>query len=203
MATTHFHKGLMLAALTCFLLVGCKTLPTEEEKQAQVKEQKEQREQREQRELKELEITKALDATAAKEQELKQVLEIYWEGRYEEAITKLTPLATAPELPLSSQIKAIKLMAFSNCVLSRLPACRKNFSSALQQDPTFRLDAAEKGHPVWGKQFELALAESQKRAEVIAKQEVAPVPAPNETKTDAPVAGENNPASKPKRPNKK
>lgn len=94
-----------------------------------------------------------VDPRAQKEALLTEALSVYAEGQFDEAITKLTPLADAAELPLASQIKARKFMAFSHCAAGRPRPCRQQFELALEQDPTFQLTEAEKGHPVWGREF--------------------------------------------------
>lgn len=94
-----------------------------------------------------------VDTRAEKEALLTEALNIYAEGQFEDAIVKLAPLAEAPELTLTSQIKARKFMAFSHCALGRVRPCRQQFDLALEQDPTFQLTEAEKGHPVWGREF--------------------------------------------------
>ncbi len=94
-----------------------------------------------------------VDPRAEKEALLAEALSVYAEGQFDEAIVKLTPLAEAPELTLTSQIKARKFMAFSHCALGRVRPCRQQFDLALEQDPTFQLTEAEKGHPVWGREF--------------------------------------------------
>ena len=94
-----------------------------------------------------------VDPRAQKEALLTEALNVYAEGQFDEAITKLTPLADAAELPLTSQIKARKFMAFSHCAAGRPRPCRQQFELALEQDPTFQLTEAEKGHPVWGREF--------------------------------------------------
>jgi hypothetical protein len=94
-----------------------------------------------------------VDPRAQKEALLTEALNTYAEGQYEDAIVKLTPLADAPELSLISQIKARKFTAFSHCALGRPRPCRQQFDLALEQDPTFQLTEAEKGHPVWGREF--------------------------------------------------
>ncbi|CAN7245896.1 MULTISPECIES: TssQ family T6SS-associated lipoprotein [unclassified Acidovorax] len=94
-----------------------------------------------------------VDPRAQKEALLTEALSVYAEGQFDEAIAKLTPLADAPELPLTSQIKARKFMAFSHCAAGRPRPCRQQFELALEQDPTFQLTEAEKGHPVWGREF--------------------------------------------------
>ena len=94
-----------------------------------------------------------VDPRAQKEAQLTEALNAYAEGQFDEAIVKLTPLADAPELPLTLQIKARKFMAFSHCAAGRPRPCRQQFELALEQDPTFQLTEAEKGHPVWGREF--------------------------------------------------
>ena len=94
-----------------------------------------------------------VDPRAEKEALLTEALNIYAEGQFEDAIVKLAPLAEAPEHTLTTQIKARKFMAFSHCALGRVRPCRQQFDLALEQDPTFQLTEAEKGHPVWGREF--------------------------------------------------
>lgn len=94
-----------------------------------------------------------VDPRAQKEALLTEALNTYAEGQFEDAIAKLTPLADAQELSLTSQIKARKFMAFGHCALGRTRPCRQQFDLALEQDPTFQLTEAEKGHPVWGREF--------------------------------------------------
>ncbi|WP_019701331.1 TssQ family T6SS-associated lipoprotein [Paracidovorax oryzae] len=110
------------------------------------------------------EAAKPKDPAALKEEALAQALDIYADGRYDEAIAALTPLSTAPELSSASQVKAYKFIAFSHCALGRLRQCRQNFETALQQDPNFQLSDVEKGHPVWGKEFNTARAAVAARA---------------------------------------
>ncbi len=52
------------------------------------------------------EAAKPKDPAALKEEALAQALDIYADGRYDEAIAALTPLSTAPELSSASQVKA-------------------------------------------------------------------------------------------------
>ena len=99
------------------------------------------------------EPVKPIDPVAQKEQALAEALGIYAEGRYDDAVVWLTPLVAAPELPLSSQVKIQKFMAFSHCAMNRLRQCRQHFDNALELDPTFQLTEAEKGHPLWGREF--------------------------------------------------
>jgi hypothetical protein len=99
------------------------------------------------------EPVKPTHPTAQKEQALAEALGIYAEGRFDDAVVWLTPLVSAPELPLSAQVKVQKFMAFSHCAMNRLRQCRQHFDAALELDPTFQLTEAEKGHPIWGREF--------------------------------------------------
>lgn len=99
------------------------------------------------------EPVKPIDPVAQKEQALAEALGIYAEGRFDDAVVWLTPLISAPELPLSSQVKVQKFLAFSHCAMNRLRQCRQHFDAALELDPTFQLTEAEKGHPIWGREF--------------------------------------------------
>ncbi len=99
------------------------------------------------------EPVKPVDPVAQKEMALAEALNIYAEGRYDDAVVWLTPLVAAPELALSAQVKIQKFMAFSHCAMNRLRQCRQHFDTALELDPTFQLTEAEKGHPMWGREF--------------------------------------------------
>ena len=46
--------------------------------------------------------------------------------------------------------EAHKRLAFIHCAAGRLDPCEAEFRAARRQDPTFALDRAEAGHPVWG-----------------------------------------------------
>ena len=102
------------------------------------------------------EPVKPVDLTAVKEQALADALAVYADGRFDDAVERLTPLIGASELPLSSQVKVLKFIAFCHCAMGRPKPCRQHFDLALEQDPTFQLTEAEKGHPVWGKEFSRA-----------------------------------------------
>jgi hypothetical protein len=74
-------------------------------------------------------------------------------GEYTMAMKKLTPLTTDPALDVPGQLKALKTLAFSQCLTRAVVSCRKTFERAFKLDPAFDLAAAEQGHPIWGKQF--------------------------------------------------
>jgi hypothetical protein len=80
----------------------------------------------------------------------------YDRGEYAPAIRQLTPLTTDGSLDQANQLQALKLLAFSECLSRKITACRKTFERAFRLDHQFDLAPAEKGHPVWGPQFERA-----------------------------------------------
>ncbi len=65
------------------------------------------------------------------------------------------PLQTAPP---SINIQALKLQAFSYCLLNNPQRCRRSFDRLLQRYPDFELDPAERQHPMWGPVFQQAKA---------------------------------------------
>ena len=99
------------------------------------------------------EPVKPVDPVAQKEQALSEALTVYAEGRYDDAVASLTPLLEGPDLPLSFQVRVLKFIAFSHCAMNRLKPCRQSFDQALELDSTFQLTEAEKGHPIWGREF--------------------------------------------------
>jgi hypothetical protein len=83
---------------------------------------------------------------------LKDGIELYNRGAYNEAIKRLA----APEIaagPKAGQLQALKYTAFSYCVTSRQTLCRQTFEKAFKIDPAFDLLPGENGHPLWGPAF--------------------------------------------------
>ena len=54
------------------------------------------------------------------------------------------------------KIAAHKYLAYSYCVTNRRRQCRDEFVAALKIDAGFVLPPAERGHPIWGPEFERA-----------------------------------------------
>lgn len=77
-------------------------------------------------------------------------------GEYVAAMRLLTPLTNDQSLNLPSRLKALKTLAFSQCLTGAVVACRGTFERAFKLDPKFDLAPAEQGHPVWGPQFDRA-----------------------------------------------
>lgn len=91
-------------------------------------------------------------AVSAEQQALRDGIEAYNKGAYNEAIKRLS----APEITggaKATQVQALKFMAFSYCVSSRQTLCRQAFEKAFRIDPAFDLLPGEHGHPLWSTVF--------------------------------------------------
>lgn len=80
----------------------------------------------------------------------------YDRGDYAQATRLLTPLINDGTLDPEQQLRALKTLAFSQCSTNSVTACRQTFERAFRLDPRFALATAERGHPIWGPQFERA-----------------------------------------------
>ena len=76
----------------------------------------------------------------------------YDDGKYAEAAKALRG-ALATRLDKDDQLAAHKYLAFIECSTNRRSQCRDEFRKALRIDPSFDLEPAEAGHPVWGPIF--------------------------------------------------
>ncbi len=94
----------------------------------------------------------AIDVGAG-ERALVAAIETYDRGEFASAIRQLTPMLTDGSLDPAQSLRALKVLAFSQCSTNAVTACRQTFERALKADPTFDLVAAERGHPIWGAQF--------------------------------------------------
>lgn len=90
---------------------------------------------------------------SAVEESLAGALASFDRGEYSIAMKQLKPLTTDTALGTPDRLKAIKSLAFAQCLTRAVLACRKTFESAFQLDPDFDLAPTEQGHPVWGPQF--------------------------------------------------
>lgn len=91
--------------------------------------------------------------TSANERALVAAIETYDRGEFAGAIRQLTPLVNDGSLDPAQLLRALKVLAFSQCSVNAVTACRQTFERALKADPSFDLAAAERGHPIWGAQF--------------------------------------------------
>ncbi len=71
------------------------------------------------------------------------------DGGYDDAARHLQ-LAIDMGLSPVERAEAHKYLAFIHCASGREATCRDEFRRAIANDPQFSLDAAERGHPVWG-----------------------------------------------------
>ena len=88
-----------------------------------------------------------------------QGIAFYEEGNYRTASRRLL-FALEEGLTIPDRVQAHKYLAFIACVSGRQLTCREEFEIALQLDPSFELDDAESGHPIWGPLFRSAKAAS-------------------------------------------
>lgn len=89
----------------------------------------------------------------ASERALAAAIESYDRGEFASATRQLTPMVNDGSLDPAQLLRALKVLAFSQCSTNAVTACRQTFERALKADPTFDLATAERGHPIWGAQF--------------------------------------------------
>lgn len=97
-------------------------------------------------------VAPAVDA-GAPERALVAATESYDRGEFASAIRQLTPMVNDGSLDPVQLLRALKVLAFSQCSSNAVTACRQTFERALKADPSFDLAVAERGHPIWGAQF--------------------------------------------------
>lgn len=90
------------------------------------------------------------------EKSLAVALSTFERGEYSSAMKLLAPLTTDSSLAAADRLQALKTLAFSQCLIGAVVACRGTFDRAFKLDPKFDLAPTEQGHPVWGPQFERA-----------------------------------------------
>lgn len=93
---------------------------------------------------------------SASEKALASALASFDRGDYPGAIRQLTPLSTDSALDTASQLRTLKTLAFAQCLTRAITPCRQTFERAFRLDGKFDLAPAERGHPVWGPQFDRA-----------------------------------------------
>lgn len=80
----------------------------------------------------------------------------YDQGNYPAVIGILSVNTELPKSPVTMQIRAKKMIAFSHCNLGRPLPCQKNFEEILELDPQFELTSYEAGNPLWEPAFRRA-----------------------------------------------
>jgi hypothetical protein len=86
------------------------------------------------------------------EPQLQSGIKLYEDGKYKDAMTSFQGALSAGLGP-NDQVIANKYLAFISCVSGRERQCRAYFSRALELNPSFDLEPAEAGHPIWGPVF--------------------------------------------------
>ena len=99
-------------------------------------------------------------ARAAGSSYLEEGIRNYEEGNYRTSARRLQ-YALEEGLTRPDRVKAHKYLAFIACVSGQQLTCREEFSVALELDPSFDLDAAETGHPIWGPVYKSAKAKQK------------------------------------------
>lgn len=64
-----------------------------------------------------------------------------------------SPFAAADR---NTRLEAMKLEAFSYCLVDQIQECRNQFLAILRAYPSFELSVAERSHPAWGPAFDWA-----------------------------------------------
>jgi len=80
---------------------------------------------------------------------LEEGIRNYEEGNYRTSARRLQ-YGLEEGLTRPDRVKAHKYLAFIACVSGQQLTCREEFSIALELDPSFELEPAEAGHPIWG-----------------------------------------------------
>lgn len=94
-------------------------------------------------------------APSAGEKLLSDAIASYDQGDYSKTI-KLLQDALKETLSTLDRVRALKISAFSYCLINRAVQCRAEFEKIFQLKPDFALDPAEVGHPSWGPSYRAA-----------------------------------------------
>jgi len=99
----------------------------------------------------------------------------YDSGDYPEAQKLLESALKLGLKDKADQVKALKHIAFTQCLADKWGLCRATFVKIYDIDPDFDLAPAEAGHPSWTKTFAQAKAQAKKAIAEKASKEKAPV----------------------------
>jgi tetratricopeptide (TPR) repeat protein len=86
----------------------------------------------------------------------------YDAGEYEAARKLLDAALTEGLKDKANQVKAMKFIAFTECLQRRYKECRTQFIRIYDVDPSFDLTPAEAGHPSWTHTFASAKAAAKR-----------------------------------------
>jgi tetratricopeptide (TPR) repeat protein len=115
------------------------------------------------------------------EQALQEGLVKYDAGDYAEAQRRLEESMKLGLKDKADQVRALKHIAFTQCLADKWGTCRQTFVKIYDIDPNFDLTPAEAGHPSWTRTFAQAKAQAKKaQAEKAAKEKppIAPAAVP-------------------------
>jgi hypothetical protein len=118
-------------------------------------------------------VRKPLIPLAKAEQMLSDGLVKYDTGDYGAAHTLLESALKEGLKSRDDQVKAMKHVAFTLCLLNKVAPCRAEFVRIYSVDPNFDLTPAEAGHPSWNQTFARAKAQAKKE---LATKDRAPAP---------------------------
>src|SRR5260221_8567330 len=107
-------------------------------------------------------VRKPLIPLAKAEQMLSDGVVKYDAGDYPAARTLLTGALKEGLRDRSDQVKAMKTIAFTQCLQNKIRECRAEFLKIYEVEPNFDLSPAEAGHPSWTKTFASAKAQAKK-----------------------------------------
>ncbi|WP_017523402.1 TssQ family T6SS-associated lipoprotein [Pusillimonas noertemannii] len=96
----------------------------------------------------------AQPATPAQEQALAEIRTAYEAGRYAQVAQQVGLSADLQTAPRDMHIEALKLQAFSYCLLDDARRCERSFSRLAARYPDYELPESERRHPMWGPVYE-------------------------------------------------
>ena len=104
----------------------------------------------------------AASSLAPAEQALREGLLKYDSGEFAEAQKLLEQAMKLGLKEKPDQVKAMKHIAFTQCLADKWAICRATFVKIYDIDPQFDLTPAEAGHPSWTRTFAQAKAQAKK-----------------------------------------
>jgi len=84
-------------------------------------------------------------------------LKAYDDAQYDSAARLFRQALALGLASTKDRAEAHKRLAFIHCAGGQLDPCEAEFRAARQEDPSFALDRAEAGHPVWGPVYRKAV----------------------------------------------
>ena len=122
------------------------------------------------------------------EQTLQDGLVKYDSGDYDSALRLLELSLKEGLKDKADQVRAMKFVAFSNCLKERYATCRAAFIKIYEVNPEFDLTPAEAGHPSWTKTFASAKAQAKKMQHEKAAKEAKEKAAKDKAGSTSPAA---------------